>query len=73
MKAKLSLLRKKYDRLEAKNDHNGCASILVNTFGTDEEKAQMKGIVSRDCPENGISPADYRLRYEISQKYFSKL
>jgi hypothetical protein len=63
----------KYNRLEANNSHNACAKLLVNAFGTDEEKEQMKGIIARFSPEYGISPQDYRLRFEISQKYFHKL
>ena len=58
--------------MAAINDHNGAAQLLVNNFGTQEEQAIVKEITAR-TGQNGISPNDYRLRYETVNKYFAKL
>lgn len=66
----MNKLLRKYNRLEDNNDHNGCASLLVDTFGTDEEKQTMKEIIARHEKLGFITSEDIDLRYKISQKYY---
>lgn len=65
----LTLLQK-YARYEADNNHNAAAGILVNNFGTDEEKEQLKGIIARHKKLGYLTDEDNKLRYSISQKYY---
>lgn len=63
---------KRYNALVERNYHTEAAALLVENFGTDEEKEIMKGIAERYSDE-GISPEDYRLRFETSNKYYKLL
>lgn len=63
-------LLKKYQRFEAINDHNSAAKLLVDNFGTAEAKNLMQQIIDRCNKLGHILPEDYKLRYEISQKYY---
>jgi hypothetical protein len=65
-----SSLLKKYQRLEANNDHNEAAMLLVNNFGTDDEKIALQEIIARHEKQGYISMDDTRLRFEIAQKYY---
>jgi len=67
---KTTNLLRKYNRLEDNNDHNEAAALLVNNFGTDDEKQTMKEIIARAEKQNGMTSEDIKLRYEISQKYY---
>ena len=71
----MKTILRKYNRLEDNNNHTDAAMLLVNQFGTDEEKEIMQGISDRHKknPEIGITYADYQKRYEISNKYYKLL
>lgn len=69
----MNTILKKYNQLEANNSHTAAAKLLVDNFGTEEEKTTMNGIVERHKKNQFISSEDYRLRYEISQKYYIKI
>ncbi len=66
-------LRQKYLKLEAQNNHTEAAQLLVNTFGSNDEKVIMKGIAKRHKALGHITHEDSDLRYRISQKYFKNL
>jgi flagellar motor switch protein FliG len=70
MKKNLLEVLKEYNDLEDNNDHTAAASLLVDVFGTDEEKDIMKGILIRHERNGHIIQEDYQKRYEVSQKYF---
>jgi hypothetical protein len=66
-------LRAKYDELEDNNDHNEAAKLLVDQFGTEEERAIIEGITVRHNRRGYITDEDRTLRYKTSQKYFHLL
>jgi len=65
-----SALLKKYRRYESINSHNNAAKLLVDNFGTEEEKEIMKQIIERYNKIGYITNEDRELRYSISQKYY---
>lgn len=66
-------LFQQYKRLEANNDHDEAAMLLIKNFGTAEEKEIMEGIIKRHRKLGYIEDADRELRYQISQKYYKLL
>jgi len=69
----MNKLERRYDRLTDNNDHNEAAMLLIKTFGTQEEKEIMEGIIKRHERLGYIEDADRILRYEISNKYYKLL
>jgi len=63
-------LRAKYNELEANNDHNEAAKLLVDQFGTEDERDIIEGITVRHKRRGYISNEDRTLRHNVSQKYF---
>jgi hypothetical protein len=70
METNSTTLFKKYKRYESINNHNLAAKLLVDNFGTDDEKKTMKEIITRYNKIGYITYEDYELRYSISQKYY---
>jgi len=66
-------LLKQYKRLEARNDHNEAAMLLVKNFGTQEEIEIIEGIIARYKKNGHLIHSDYLLRYETSNKYYKLL
>lgn len=69
METKATLL-KKYRRYESINSHNNAAKLLVDNFGTEEEKEIMNQIIARAKKREYMTHEDIELRYSISQKYY---
>lgn len=63
-------LLRKYNRLEANNDHNEAALLLLTNFGTQDEVDTMLAIIDRCKKQGWMTSEDIKLRYEISQKYY---
>ncbi len=66
----IKALKRKYDRLEANNDHNEAALLLVMGFGTPDEEAIIDGIIKRMNQQGFIDSADSKLRFETANKYY---
>lgn len=66
----MNKLLRKYNRLEANNDHTKATAMLVELFGTDDEKQEIKEIAERQKKNQYIESADYRRRYELNVKYY---
>jgi DNA-binding transcriptional regulator YiaG len=64
-------LFKTYKRNESLNNHNANGKLLVDNFGTDEEKEIMNAICARSKKLGYTLHEDIRVRYEISQKYYA--
>jgi hypothetical protein len=64
-------LLKAYKRNEHYNNHNENGKMLVDNFGTEEEKEIMNAICERSKKQGYTSHEDVTKRYEISQKYYS--
>ena len=62
-----------FDKLEADNQHGEAAKKLVDQFGTPEEKKEIDAINKRHKQTGYIKGPDYQRRYQITNKYFSKL
>jgi len=62
-----------YKRNEGRNAHGANALNLVKQYGTPEELEEMEGIMKRHKKSGSIQTDDYKRRYEISNKYYSKL
>ena len=59
-----------YKRHESRNSHNLAAALLVNNFGTEDEKETMNQIIIRANKRGYMTHEDIELRYSISQKYY---
>lgn len=70
---KPSTILKKYNQLEADNNHTDAALLLVQTFGKSEEIETIKAIAERQEANGFIDPADDKLRFETSNKYYRLL
>lgn len=66
----IKALFKKYKRYESSNSHNNAAKLLVDNFGTDEEKEIIMQIIAREKKQMYMTHQDIQLRYSISQKYY---
>ncbi len=67
-------LRKTFDRNEDKNHHTENALILINRFGTKQEKALAKEKYKKfRNSQNGISHQDSQWFYENSSKHYPKI
>jgi hypothetical protein len=66
-------LRAEYDLLEDTNNHTEAAKLLVDQFGTEDEKQIMEDIAYRHKKNGHIVSEDYKKRYEVSQKYYHLL
>ena len=62
-----------FDKLEADNEHGEAAKKLVQKFGTPEEKKEIDAINKRHKQTGYIKGPDYQRRYQITNKYFSRL
>ena len=62
-----------YKRNEGRNAHAANALNLVKQYGTPEEIKEIEEINARHKKENRLGMDDYNRRYEISNKYYSKL
>ena len=62
-----------FDKLEADNEHGEAAKKLVQKFGTPEEKKEIDAINKRHKLTGYIKGPDYQRRYQITNKYFSRL
>ena len=62
-----------FDKLEADNEHGAAAKKLVQKFGTPEEKKEIDAINKRHKLTGYIKGPDYQRRYQITNKYFSRL
>lgn len=69
----MKTLLQKYQQLEEINAHSAAAKLLVDNFGTEEEKEIMNRIIKRHKANGFIGQDDYELRYKISQKYYNVL
>tara|TARA_B100000131_G_scaffold301518_1_gene323798 strand:+ start:396 stop:1190 length:795 start_codon:yes stop_codon:yes gene_type:complete len=65
--------RADFDKLEADNEHGEAAKKLVQKFGTPEEKKEIDAINKRHKLTGYIKGPDYQRRYQITNKYFSRL
>jgi|APSaa5957512535_1039671.scaffolds.fasta_scaffold00325_77 hypothetical protein len=64
---------RQYEINESTNNHTKNALLLIEKYGTDEEKKRMREIAENHHREGSINHNDYTDRYEISNKYFKKL
>ena len=62
-----------FDKLEADNQHGEAAKKLVDQFGTPEEKKEIDAINKRHKQTGYIKGPDYQRRYQITNKYYSRL
>jgi hypothetical protein len=69
----MNQILKQYKRLEAINNHTEAALLLVNHFGSDQEKLQMEQIKSQHEKGGYITTQEIKDRYELSQKYYNRL
>ena len=70
----MKTLLKQYQQFEKDNEHTLAAKLLVDNFGTEDEKFIMNGIYERhEKSSHGISFEDREKRYEISNKYYKLL
>ena len=69
----MNKLLAKYKKLEANGDHTEAAMLLVDTFGTEDEKEIIKEIANRHKKNGHIIDKDYELRYKTSNKYYKLL
>lgn len=59
-----------FKALESVNDHNGAASLLIETFGSIHERSLMQTII-RDSNKRGfITHEEIRDRSFMSRKYY---
>ena len=59
--------------MEDNNDHNGCAKLLVDSFGTSEEQDAIT-VIANDYSKRGFMEEHELIkRYEITKKYFRLL
>ena len=65
--------RADFDKLEADNEHGEAAKKLVQKFGTPEEKKEIDAINKRHKQTGYIKGPDYQRRYQITNKYYSRL
>lgn len=64
-------MRKTYNYLTALNEHTSAAKMLVENFGTDEERAEIYAIAARQQNQGYLTQEDSRKRFEISNKYYA--
>jgi hypothetical protein len=69
---KKALLRK-YNRLESNNNHNDCAILLAQNFGTKDEVETLEKIKSVHLKRGHILFEEIDVRREISSKYYKLL
>ena len=62
-----------FAKLEADNEHGEAAKKLVQKFGTPEEKKEIDAINKRHKQTGYIKGPDYQRRYQITNKYYSRL
>ena len=65
--------RADFAKLEADNEHGEAAKKLVQKFGTPEEKREIDAINKRHKQTGYIKGPDYQRRYQITNKYYSRL
>ena len=65
--------RADFAKLEADNEHGEAAKKLVQKFGTPEEKKEIDAINKRHKQTGYIKGPDYQRRYQITNKYYSRL
>jgi len=66
-------LLRRYNRLEAMNNHNECAILLVKAFGTKEELKVLEAIKKAHDNRGHILQEEIDVRRNISQKYYKLL
>jgi uncharacterized protein YrzB (UPF0473 family) len=69
-KDKLEKLLDLYEYLTEINDHTRAAVLLVDTFGTEDEKDEIGAIAVRHKKDGHISMRDSHRRFELSNKYY---
>lgn len=66
-------LKFEFQCLTEVNEHTAAAKLLVDTFGTDDEKQIIKEIAERHEKLGYLTMEDSRQRFEISNKYYKNL
>lgn len=59
-----------HQRLESKNYHGEAAALLVNFFGTEDEKDVIGGINASHENRGRLTDSEYDKRNKLSRKYF---
>jgi len=71
-KRQLKAFFSKYKKLEDRNDHNGAAILLAQTFGTEDQLETLKGIQKKHNELGYMTGELMDLRREISSPLWEK-
>jgi len=66
-------LLKVYQKLEAANEHNKAAQLLVDKFGTAEEQKIIRDLTKKVNRRGHLLAEEFKLRFETAQKYYKQL
>lgn len=66
-------IKKEYDELTDENDHGGATKLLVDAFGTDEEKEKIKNINEAHDKRGHITESDLKERVDLAKKYYNRI
>jgi hypothetical protein len=63
-------LKKEHSKLTSINDHTGAAQLIINQFGTFDDKFNMGVLASKHEKQGYMTPWDLEIRDQLVKKWW---